>query len=137
MFSSLLAALSAFAARAPRYLLASVLCVIGLTEAWAQTPGCQATYTKTWEGGNGFGASIAITNTGPAITNGWTLQFDFPNGQRLQNGWPVAFSQPPNSPTMTISSNAEWNRSIGSGATFTVGFNGTFSGLNNAPTTFT
>jgi cellulose 1,4-beta-cellobiosidase len=137
MFSSSFAALKAFAARAPRYLLASVLCAIALPGAWAQTPGCQVTYTKSWEGGNGFGANIDITNTGPAITNGWTLQFDFPNGQRLQNGWPVAFSQPPNSPTLTISSNAAWNQSIGSGATFTVGFNGTFSGQNNAPTTFT
>jgi cellulose 1,4-beta-cellobiosidase len=137
MFSSSLATLRAFAARAPLYLLASVLCLIAMPDAWAQTPGCQVAYTKAWEGGNGFGANIDITNTGPAITNGWTLQFDFPNGQRLQNGWPVAFSQPLNSPTMTISSNAAWNQSIGSGATFTVGFNGAFSGQNNAPTTFT
>jgi cellulose 1,4-beta-cellobiosidase len=128
---------SSFAARRARYLLAFVLCLAGFPGAWAQAPGCQVTYTKTWEGGNGFGASLAITNTGPAITNGWTLQFDFPNGQRLQNGWPVAFSQPANSPTMTVASNATWNQSIGSGATFTAGFNGTFSGTNNAPTTFT
>ena len=128
---------SSFGTRPARYLLAFVLCLIGLPGAWAQAPGCQVTYTKTWEGGNGFGASLAITNTGPAITNGWTLQFDFPNGQRLQNGWPVAFSQPANSPTMTVASNAQWNQTIGSGATFTAGFNGTFSGANNSPTTFT
>jgi cellulose 1,4-beta-cellobiosidase len=131
MFSSF------FAARDARRVLIAIVCFIGLSHAWAQTPGCQVTYTKSWEGGNGFGANIDITNTGPAITNGWTLQFDFPNGQRLQNGWPVAFSQPANSATMTVSSNAAWNQSIGSGATFTVGFNGTFSGTNNAPTTFT
>ena len=35
------------------------------------------------------------------------------------------------------SSNASWNQSIGSGATFTAGFNGTFSGANNPPTSFT
>jgi cellulose 1,4-beta-cellobiosidase len=128
---------SSFAARAARYLLAFALCLIALPSAWAQTPGCQVTYTKTWEGGNGFGASLAITNTGPAITNGWTLQFNFPNGQRLQNGWPVAFSHPAGSATMTVASNAAWNQSIGSGATFTAGFNGTFSGTNNSPTTFT
>jgi cellulose 1,4-beta-cellobiosidase len=137
MFSSSIAALTACAARAPRYLLATLVCLLALPNAFAQTPGCQVTYTKAWEGGNGFGADIAITNTGPAITNGWTLQFDFPNGQRLQNGWPVAFSQPAGSATLTISSNAAWNQNIGSGATFNVGFNGTFSGQNNAPTTFT
>jgi cellulose 1,4-beta-cellobiosidase len=95
------------------------------------------TYTKSWEGGNGFGANIVITNNGPAITNGWTLVFNFPNGQRLQNGWPVSFSQPAGSATMTVASNADWNKSIGSGGSFTAGFNGTFTGTNNSPTSFT
>jgi hypothetical protein len=40
------------------------------TPALAQTPACQVTYTKSWEGGNGFGANLVITNNGPAITNG-------------------------------------------------------------------
>lgn len=105
--------------------------------ASAQTPSCQVTYTKSWEGGNGFGANVVITNNGPAITNGWTLTFNFPNGQRLQNGWPVSFTQPAGSPTLTIASNAAWNQSIGSGGSFTAGFNGTFTGTNNSPTAFT
>jgi endoglucanase len=116
---------------------AFLLACLAATNAYAQSPSCQVTYTKTWEGGNGFGANIAITNNGPAITNGWTLLFSFPNGQRLQNGWPVAFTQPAGSAQMTVASNAAWNQSIGSGATFTVGFNGTFSGTNNSPTAFT
>ncbi|MES1263307.1 MAG: glycoside hydrolase family 6 protein, partial [Peristeroidobacter soli] len=77
------------------------------------------------------------TNNGPAITNGWTLIFSFPNGQRLQNGWPVSFTQPAGSAQMTVASNADWNKSIGSGGSFTAGFNGTFSGTNNPPTAFT
>ena len=105
--------------------------------AFAQSASCQVTYTNSWEGGTGFGANIAITNTGPAITNGWTLQFNFPNGQRVSNGWPVTFTQAPNSAQVTVASNAPWNASIGSGATFTAGFNGTFSGTNGAPTSFT
>jgi cellulose 1,4-beta-cellobiosidase len=107
------------------------------TPAFTQTPACQVTYTKSWEGGNGFGANIVITNNGAAITNGWTLLFSFPNGQRLQNGWPVAFSQPAGSAQVTVASNADWNKSIGTGGSFTAGFNGTFSGTNNAPTSFT
>ena len=122
-------------------LMAAVIVALGATAfsttALAQTPACQVTYTKSWEGGNGFGANLVITNNGPAITNGWTLLFSFPNGQRLQNGWPVAFSQPANSAQVTVASNADWNKSIGSGASFTAGFNGTFSGTNNAPTSFT
>jgi cellulose 1,4-beta-cellobiosidase len=119
--------------------MAAVLCTLAFTSnlALAQAAACQVTYTKSWEGGNGFGANLVIQNNGPSITNGWTLVFSFPNGQRLQNGWPVAFSQPAGSAQMTISSNAQWNQSIPSGQSFTVGFNGTFSGNNNPPTSFT
>jgi aryl-phospho-beta-D-glucosidase BglC (GH1 family) len=95
------------------------------------------TYTApTWVGGNGFGASIDIRNTGPAI-NGWNLVFNFPNGQRIQNGWPVTFTQPAGSATVTVSSNAPWNAALATNATFNVAFNGTFTGTNNPPTAFT
>jgi len=116
---------------------AACLWALATGVASAQSPACQVTYTKSWEGGNGFGANVVITNNGPAITNGWTLVFNFPNGQRLQNGWPVSFTQPAGSATLTIASNAAWNQSIGSGGSFTAGFNGTFSGTNNSPTAFT
>jgi cellulose 1,4-beta-cellobiosidase len=117
----------------------ALLCLAALSGqvAVAQAPACQVTYTQSWVGGNGFGANLVITNNGAAITNGWTLLFNFPNGQRLQNGWPVSFTQPANSSQVTVASNADWNRSIGSGGSFTAGFNGTFSGANNAPTSFT
>ena len=52
---------------------AACLWALAAGVASAQTPSCQVTYTKSWEGGNGFGANIIITNNGPAITNGWTL----------------------------------------------------------------
>ena len=125
--------------RAVRWLLVILLvCCSGtLPEAFGQAAGCQVTYTKSWEGGTGFGANIAILNTGPAITNGWTLQFTFANGERVQNGWPVTFSQPAGSSQVTVSSNASWNQSIGSGATFTAGFNGTSTGTAGTPTGFT
>ena len=121
-----------------RWLLATlVVASAGASGAYAQTAGCQVTYTApTWVGGNGFGASIDIRNTGPSIT-GWNLVFSFPNGQRIQNGWPVNFTQPAGSSTVTVSSNAEWNATLATNATFNVGFNGTFSGANNPPTSFT
>jgi endoglucanase len=106
--------------------------------AVAQSPSCSIAYTwPQWTGGNGFGAEIRITNTGPAITNGWTLVFNMPNGQRVTQGWPVSFTHPAGSPTVTVASNAQWNQSIATNGTFTVGFNGTFSGANNPPAAFT
>jgi endoglucanase len=121
-----------------RWLLAAlVVASVGASGAYAQTAGCQVTYTApTWVGGNGFGGSIDIRNTGPAI-NGWSLVFNFPNGQRVQNGWPVTFTQPAGSATVTASSNAPWNAALATNATFNIAFNGTFSGTNNPPTSFT
>ena len=116
----------------------TALMLFGAAGAHAQAPACSVSHTwPTWSGGNGFGAELRITNNGPAITNGWSLVFSMPNGQRLQNGWPVSFTQPANSATVTVASNADWNRSIASGGTFTVGFNGTFAGTNSPPAAFT
>ena len=119
------------------WLLAALVVALGGTStAFAQTASCRINYTwPTWVGGNGFGASIDITNTGPAITNGWTLVFNFPNGQQLQNGWPVSVTQ--SGTALTIASNADWNKAIATNATFNAAFNATFTGANNPPTAFT
>jgi len=105
--------------------------------AFAQTASCQVTYTVAWTGGSGFGANIEIRNNGAAITNGWSLLFAFPSGQRIQNGWPVSFTQAAGSAQVTVASNAAWNQSIPSGGSITVGFNGTLTGANDSPTAFT
>ena len=119
------------------WLLAAILAALGSAgNALAQTASCNITYTwPTWVGGNGFGASIDIRNTGAAINNGWSLVFNFPNGQQLQNGWPVTFSQ--SGSTLTATSTQAWSNSIPTNGVFNVAFNGTFTGANNPPTAFT
>src|SRR5690606_24743702 len=99
----------------------------------AAAPSCSVTYTKQWDNGSGFGAGIVITNTGDPIT-GWSMSFNFPGNQQVDHGWPVAVAQ--QGSTVTFSSNAEWNESLPTGATFTVGFNGSYSGQNVDPTSF-
>ncbi|WP_344188159.1 cellulose binding domain-containing protein, partial [Acrocarpospora corrugata] len=47
---------------------------------------CQVTYTKTWEGGNGFGASVRLQNLGDPVSN-WRITYTLPGSQTLQNGW--------------------------------------------------
>jgi endoglucanase len=118
------------------YLVALICCLAAVPDALAQAPGCQVTYTRSWEGGTGYGANLEIRNNGPAITNGWTLTFAFLNGERVQNGWPVTFSQPAGSAQVTLSSNAAWNQSIPTGTSITAGFNGTFTTMNGAPARF-
>ena len=79
--------------RSFRWLLAAVV-ALGASNAMAQAASCNITYTwPTWVGGNGFGASIDIHNTGAAITNGWTLVFndDFNQASLDTNTWYTRF----------------------------------------------
>jgi endoglucanase len=123
--------------RALSWLFAACILLLAAAQP-ASAQSCSVGVTwPVWTGGNGFGAELRITNTGPAITSGWTLVFNMPSGQRLQNGWPVSVTQPAGSATVTVASDADWNKSIATNGTFTVGFNATHSGTNTVPTAFT
>jgi endo-1,4-beta-xylanase len=99
---------------------------------------CRVTYTASnWgSGSNGFTANVTITNTGTSAINGWTLAFAFPSGQSITPpGWSATWAQTGANVTAT---NLDWNRTLnaGTGST-TMGFNGTFTGTNTAPASFT
>ncbi len=115
--------------------LAAAAALAGVTTtgtAQAAT-GCAVTYTTNdWPGG--FTAAITIQNLGSAI-NGWTLGFTFPDsGQKVDTGWSATFSQSGQNVTAT---NVDYNAAIPSGASVSIGFNGTWSGSNPKATAFT
>jgi endo-1,4-beta-xylanase len=100
---------------------------------------CRVTYSApNWGGGNGFTASITIANTGTTAINGWTLAFSYPSGQRLTPpGWGATWTQGQGSANVT-GTNLDWNRTLNpNGGNTSIGFNGTFTGTNPAPTSFT
>ncbi|GHO62495.1 hypothetical protein KSC_013870 [Ktedonobacter sp. SOSP1-52] len=102
------------------------------------TPGtsCKVVYTVTNQWAGGFGTNIAITNTGSTAINGWTLKFTFPNGQTITQIWNGNYTQSGANVTIT---NLSYNGSIAPGATLSSppGFNGSWSGSNSPPTSFT
>ncbi|GER81648.1 hypothetical protein KTAU_02860 [Thermogemmatispora aurantia] len=97
---------------------------------------CRVQYVITGQWPGGFGAVINITNTGTTTINGWTLQFSFPNGQTVTQGWNGSFSQSGSTVTVT---NLSYNGTIPPGTTLSnaPGFNGTWTGTNSPPTSFT
>jgi mannan endo-1,4-beta-mannosidase len=98
---------------------------------------CKVAYSASnWGGSGGFTASITITNTGTTATTGWTLAFTFPTGQRVDQGWNATFSQPAGSPNVTANS-MSYNGNLAPGASTQIGFNGTFTTTNTAPSAFT
>ncbi|MEV0407005.1 cellulase family glycosylhydrolase [Actinoallomurus sp. NPDC050550] len=117
--------------------VAVLLAVLGLatvqTAAHAAVS-CSATYAKSWDNGSAFGADITVTNTGDPLT-GWTLSFDFPGNQVITQMWggvPSPAVPTPAGAAITVTP-ASYNAAQGTGATWTVGFNGTYTGADNAP----
>ncbi|ANZ41596.1 beta-mannosidase [Lentzea guizhouensis] len=105
------------------------------TGAGGGTGACKVAYSASnWGGGNGFTAGVTITNTGTSAVDGWTLAFSYANGQKVTlPGWGATFAQTGAAVTAT---NLSWNRSLAPNGSTSIGFNGTYSGANPAPTSF-
>ncbi|WP_394618199.1 cellulase family glycosylhydrolase [Lentzea sp. JNUCC 0626] len=109
--------------------------VSATTSAGGGGGGCKVGYSaQNWGGGNGFTTSVTITNTGVSAINGWTLTFSYANGQKVTlPGWGATFAQ---SGAAVSATNLSWNGTLTPNASTNIGFNGTYSGSNPAPTSF-
>ncbi|WP_188189293.1 glycoside hydrolase family 6 protein [Nonomuraea sp. SYSU D8015] len=112
--------------------------VVGQSTAASAAVACDVTYSaNSWTsspGQGGFTANITLKNTGDPISS-WTLAFDFPTtGQRYTpSGWGANWTQ---SGTRMTGTNMPYNGSLATGASITMGFNGTWTGSNPNPTSF-
>ncbi|MFL6124116.1 glycoside hydrolase family 6 protein [Actinophytocola sp.] len=97
-------------------------------------PACRIDYSANNWGNNGFTANITVNNLGDPITN-WTLTFSFPGSQHVDSGWNATWTQASGSTNVTATS-ASYNGALGTGASTQIGFNGSFTGTNTAPTSF-
>ncbi|MEU7529471.1 cellulase family glycosylhydrolase [Saccharothrix sp. NPDC042600] len=119
---------------AAAFLLAAGSAAALFPHAVAAAAGCRVDYTVAGQWQGGFQASVKITNVGDPVS-GWSLGFTFPDGgQKVTQGWNAGWSQ---SGTAVTATNVDWNRSLGTGGTADIGFTGTFTGANPAPTAFT
>jgi endo-1,4-beta-xylanase len=108
------------------------------TLAGPVTGTCRVTYSASnWGGGGGFTAGVTIVNTGTAAINGWTLAFSYTAGQRVtMPGWGATWAQPAGSGNVTATP-LSWNANLAPNSPTNIGFNGTFTGSNPAPASFT
>ncbi|MBO3089100.1 glycoside hydrolase family 9 protein [Cellulomonas dongxiuzhuiae] len=92
---------------------------------------CAVTYSaNSWS--SGFTASVRLKNTGSTPLT-WSLTFDLTAGQQLQQGWSATWSQ---TGTRVTATGAAWNTTLAPGASVDLGFNGSHTGQNPAPTSF-
>jgi endo-1,4-beta-xylanase len=96
---------------------------------------CQLTWAVQSQWQDGFVANLTIRNTSNSAINGWTLAWAFPGTQRITNLWNATWTQ--TGQNVTTSSNADWNRVIPVGGSYTFGFQASYSGSNSRPSAFT
>src|SRR6185437_4833032 len=122
------------AAATAAVLVTTGLAAFTLVQSAHAASGCQVSYTaNSWSGG--FTASISITNLGSPLTS-WTVGFTLPGGEAVGQGWGATFSQ---SGQSVSAANVSYNGSLGTNASTSIGFNGTFTGsaYPGDPTAFT
>jgi endoglucanase len=115
-------------------LLATTGIAIVTSNASAASAGCSVNYTVQSQWPGGFTGSVTITNLGSAITS-WTLAYDFPDSaQKVTQGWNATWTQ---SGQHVTAASYSWNGALATNASATIGFNGSWSGSNPVPTSFT
>jgi Animal haem peroxidase/Cellulose binding domain len=87
--------------------------------------------TTSWPGN--YQVDMKITNTGTTAMNGWTMRFEFANGQSITQLWNGVVSQTgPNGRNVAVA-NASWNAVIPAGGSLGgVGFNALADDFANA-----
>ncbi|WP_433306586.1 glycoside hydrolase family 9 protein [Actinoplanes sp. CA-030573] len=95
--------------------------------------GCRVAYSvNDW--GGGFTGTVAITNTGSSAWSAWTLGFTFPGNQKVSQGWSATWSQ---TGAQVTAASLSYNGAVPAGGSAGIGFNGTYTGANTAPSAFT
>ena len=111
------------AAATAAVLVTTGVAAVTLAQSASAASGCQVSYTaNSWPGG--FTASVSITNLGSPLTS-WTLAFALPGNEAVSQGWSAGFSQSGQNVTAT---NVSYNGALGTNATTSIGFNGSYSG---------
>lgn len=95
----------------------------------AATSGLSCSYVVTNSWGNGFTASIRVTNKGTTTKNGWTATWSYSGNNRRTSGWNANVSG--NNPY--TATNVDWNGRLDPGQTTEFGLQGSYSGTIEIP----
>ena len=110
---------------------------VRFTTSTPASASCQVSYAVTQGWGNGFVASISITNGGPDPIDGWTLAFSFPaTSESVSSDWNGNWSE--NGQAVTVT-NLSWDATLAAngGNTVDIGFVGANNGAYPSPAAFT
>ncbi|MEH1014527.1 cellulose binding domain-containing protein [Micromonospora sp. CPCC 206060] len=92
--------------------------------------GCTATYriVNQWQGG--FQGEVTVRNNGTTPITGWTVRFNFTDGQQVSQTWNADLVQ---TGTGVTARNVSWNGTLAPGASTSFGFLASAGATNTAP----
>ncbi|MGX1911864.1 glycoside hydrolase family 6 protein [Streptomyces phaeochromogenes] len=94
---------------------------------------CTVDYKVQNQWDSGFTAAVTVTNNSAAKSS-WAVKWSYAGNQKVTSGWNAKLSQ---SDAAVTAANESYNGTLGTGSSVSFGFNGTYSGTNALPTTFT
>jgi hypothetical protein len=94
---------------------------------------CTVTYQTQSQWTGGFVASVTIANPGSSAINDWTLTFTFPGDQKITDAWNGVTTQ---SGEAVSIANESYNATIAAGSSTSLGFQGTWTNSDAAPSSF-
>jgi cellulase/cellobiase CelA1 len=92
---------------------------------------CSATLRVDNQWGNGFTATVTVSNPGSVATKTWRVTWTWGGNQSIVNRWNATVTQ---SGTAVTATNLSYNGAIAGGGNTTFGFQASFSGTNTVPT---
>ncbi|WP_405407910.1 cellulose 1,4-beta-cellobiosidase [Streptomyces sp. NBC_01124] len=101
--------------------------------AGAAAAACTVDYQVQNDWGSGFTAAVTVTNNA-AATSSWSLGWTYAGSQKVTNSWNAKVSQ---SGAAVTATNESYNGTLSTGGSASFGFQGTYSGSNAIPATFT
>ncbi|MFG3131711.1 cellulose 1,4-beta-cellobiosidase [Streptomyces tendae] len=101
--------------------------------AGAAAAACTVDYQVQNDWGSGFTAAVTVTNNGAATSN-WSLGWTYAGSQKVTNSWNAKVTQ---SGAAVTAANESYNGTLSTGGSASFGFQGTYSGSNAIPATFT
>jgi cellulase/cellobiase CelA1 len=80
--------------------------------------------------GNGFVATVTVSNPGTVATKTWRVTWTWGGNQSIVNAWNASVTS---SGTAVTANNMSYNNVIAGGGNTTFGFQASFSGTNTVP----
>ncbi|MHB9857939.1 glycoside hydrolase family 6 protein [Streptomyces sp. YIM S03343] len=94
---------------------------------------CTVDYKVQNQWDSGFTTAVTITNNSAAKSS-WSLKWSYAGNQKVTSFWSTKLTQ---SGTAVTANNETYNGTLATGGSVSFGFNGSYSGTNAVPTTFT